>query len=113
MADTVVGQTRGPISAVVAGGATTSPAIDIGGHRYVGIIVPAEFDGTTITFTVCGTVDGTYMPLEVAAGTAVSFTTNASSAFSLGTEIIPWRFFKIVCGTAQTGATTFLVVTKS
>lgn len=98
--------------ATVADSGTVSTAVDIGGYRYVGVVVPAGFEGTTITFQV--SADGTtYVPLEVAAGTAVSFTTNASSGFSLGDEIRPWAYMKLVCGTAQTGAAVFQLSLKS
>ena len=99
-------------TATVLNTATTSGPIKIGGAHYVGIIVPSTFDGTTMTFTVCDTQNGTYMPLTVAAGTAVTYTTAASKAITLSAEIQPWLFFKIVCGTAQTGDTVFTITMK-
>lgn len=86
-------------------GQTESSAIDLAGMRLVGVILPSGFDGTTLGVKAADTLGGTYY--TVADGTAaVSLTVAASQAVGFKDQIptmFPWRFIKLVAGTAQTG----------
>lgn len=60
---------------LIANGQAESVAIALGGLCLVGIIFPAAFTGTTVTFEVCDTVGGTYVPLKsTTSGTSLSYT---------------------------------------
>lgn len=96
----------------VADGQTTSNAGVLINSTEFGLAVPSTFDGTTITFTVSELFAGTYQPLYDASNTQVSRTVAASRSYPLPAELKAWPFFKIVCGTAQTGATIFDLVGK-
>jgi len=85
-----------------------------------GLQIPAEFDGTGITFTV--SADGTvfqalyeYNTLtnDGVATRAVGLTVAASTSYDLPVALTAWKSFKIVCGTSQTGDTVFTVVGKA
>jgi hypothetical protein len=91
---------------------TTSPEIDLGDNDLVGIIAPATFDGTTITFTGATTANGTHFPVASAhtAATAYTVTTTASTLSPIGPNIFAGiRYVRAVCGTAQTTTATDLV----
>jgi hypothetical protein len=98
-------------TATVAVGATTSARIVLDGFAIGMVHLPANFDGTTVTFTVCATEDGTYLPYEGSDGNAVSITTNASSAFALPEGIFGAPYMKFVCGSAQADTITTITVT--
>lgn len=95
----------------IADEATTSDAASLVGDTLVGLITDAAIDSTAITFTVSTTVDGTYVPLHAPGGSAVSVTVAASRAIYLDPLIFgPWRFIKLVGGTAQDGADTVVTL---
>lgn len=101
-------------STTIANGATTSAAINTGGMALVGIKIPAAFTGTAITFTVCDTIDGTYVPLKVTtSGTALSYTVAASGYYAIDpVNFQGVQFFKIVSGSAESGARTIVYSLK-
>jgi hypothetical protein len=95
----------------IANGQTVSDAFDARGLSIFGLVVPAEFDGTTITFQA--SADGTnFFALYTDAGTQVSITVAASRALDLPAALEPWPYWKVVAGTSQTGATSIPVVAK-
>jgi hypothetical protein len=95
-------------SATVAVDATTSARVVLDGFAIGMVYLPSTFDGTTITFTVCDTEDGTYLPYEGTDGNAVSITTNASSAFALPEGLFGAPYMKFVCGSNQTTTATII-----
>jgi len=101
-----------PISATatIATSGTTSGAVELNGLAVVGLYTPSTFDGTTITFTACDTIDGTYVALATpASGTTYSITVTASRFYYLDRTIFfGARYIKAVAGSAQTTTDTIL-----
>ena len=98
-------------SLTIPDGGTTTPALDLSDYLLSGIVCPAEFDGTTITFTAARTPEGTYRPVYNTDGTALTVTTAASRHIAIVPETFAGvRYVKLVAGTAQTGATTLTLV---
>lgn len=95
----------------VLNGATVSDAFDARPGAMYGLVIPSTFDGTTITFQVSAD-NSTYQSLYDTSNAQVSMTVAASRSYDLPTELAAWPFFKIVCGTSQTGSTVFTVVAK-
>ena len=99
-------------TAAVAISTQTSAEVDIGDHDLVGIITPAEFDGTTITFTGSVSSGGTFYPVAAsnAASTAYTVTTTASTLTPINPQLFAGiRYVKAVCGSSQTTSGTNLV----
>jgi hypothetical protein len=100
-----------PTTATVAVDAATSSRVVLDGFAIGMVYLPSTFDGTTVTFTVCDTEDGTYLAYEAADGTAVTITTNASSAFALPEGLFGAAYMKFVCGSTQTTTSTVIRLT--
>lgn len=100
---------------VIANGETVQTGyIDTYGYLIAGIIVPAEFDGTAITFQAApndGGSPGTFLGCYNDAGTELSVTCAASRHVLIEPQTFAGaRYVKLVAGTAQTGDTTLKVV---
>lgn len=95
----------------IASGATSSDACEAGGYVMFGLVMPAAFTGTVLTFTVSH--DGTtYQALYDTSNTAVSLAVVAASrSYDLPAELVSWPYFKIVSGSAE-GATRTLYVSQ-
>ena len=98
-------------TATIASGAATSSAFTIDGFAIGMVYLPSTFDGTTVTFTVCPTLGGTYLPYEGVDGNAVTITTSASAAFALPEGIFGAPYMKVVAGSNQTTTDTIVTVT--
>lgn len=93
--------------------ATASSAIDCAGLTLCGVKFPAVFTGTTITFQMCDTIGGTYVPVHNAAGTAITYTIAASRYAAIDPKDFHGiNFLKIVAGTAQAADRTLTVSLK-
>jgi hypothetical protein len=99
------------VSTTVPVDTATSARVCIDGFAIGMVYLPSTFDGTTVTFTVCDTEDGTYLAYEAADGTAVTITTNASSAFALPEGLFGAAYMKFVCGSNQTTTSTVIRLT--
>jgi hypothetical protein len=102
----------GTQSATIATSGTTSTAVPTGRSAIFGVVLPAEFDGTTLEFQV--SADGvTYQTLYDSTGdTKVAMTgLLASRSYDLPTALAAWPYMKFVAST-QTGATVLTLVTK-
>lgn len=73
--------------------------------------LPAEFDGTALTFTVSPTYGGTYVALEDSSGAAVTLTVEAGKAYALPEALFGAPYCKLVSGTSQTTSDTVIPVT--
>jgi hypothetical protein len=92
----------------IASGAATSGALDCDGRTLCGVILPAEFDGTALTFSVSTTLAGTYYSL-CDGGAAYSITVAASQYVRLDPAIFAGvRFIKFTSGTNQATTDTIL-----
>lgn len=102
------------LQATVANTQTVSVAVDLFGNVLAGIFIPAEFDGTEITFQTSPTLDGTYVAVRNGDGSNFAITTQASRYEPIRTlgVFAAVRFLRVVCTTAQTGATTFTLATR-
>jgi hypothetical protein len=103
----------------IASGATTSDALDMGAGNdalggFCGFMTPATLTGTAFTFSV-SVDDSTYYPLYNA-GTQLSITVTTSRAYGFTADqrstLAPWRFVKIVSGSAEGGARQIQAVIK-
>lgn len=103
-------QTTDSLNATIAASQTVSDAIDLLGTFLVGLIIPANFDGTQVQFE--GSRDGTnFVPLYNTSGSRLTVTVTAATL--TGVSICPqdfamWRYIKLVSVTTQ--ATTSSVI---
>lgn len=65
------------VPVVIAASATSSAPITTNGMSLCGAKMPATFTGTAITFEMCDTVGGTYVPV-IKGGTPLSYAVLAS-----------------------------------
>lgn len=100
--------------AVIAASGTTSAALDLEGFSLVGIKVPAAFTGTALTFSVCDTLAGTYVPLKVTtSGTALSYTVSQGNYYAIDPkDFYGVRFLKIISGSTEGTQRTLLCSLK-
>lgn len=96
----------------IANGQQSSAAINCGGFTLVGIKVPAAFTGTTLTFEMCDTLGGTYVPVKNAAG-AVSITVAQGNYYAVDPkDFYGINFLKIKSGSAEGAARTLVCSLK-
>jgi len=102
------------VTITVAVGNNSSGAVDTAGYRYFGLIVPSNFDGTQIQFTVSDTLGGTYQNVFDIWGNVVAMNVAPSRNYDLPGELSEWRFLRIACVTVQaTTNTDFILVMRS
>lgn len=88
-------------SVSIANGAQSSAAINCGGMVLVGIMFPAAFTGTAITFEMCDTIDGTYVPMYNAAG-VMTYTIAQGRYIAVNrVDFYGVNFLKIKSGSAE------------
>lgn len=91
------------LDATIVVAATKSNAIDLSGTYLVGLIIPANFDGTQLQFE--GSRDGTtFVPLYNSGGTRQTITVTAATLTGISiapTDFSMWRFLKLVAVTTQ------------
>jgi hypothetical protein len=98
----------------IASGGTQSGAVHIADAVFIGIVTPAALTGTAFTFKVSDEKDGIYNDLYVG-GTQLSITVAANRAIDLGPNraaLAPWKWMKIVSGSAEAVERTIQVHTK-
>lgn len=98
----------------IASGAAASGALDLHGGVLYGFYLPAEFDGTALTFTTAPAADATFVPVKDSGGSAVSFTVAASGYYGLKADQVNvlkgCRFLKLVSGTNQSTSDTVITL---
>lgn len=99
-----------PVTATIAESGTKTGAIDNRASALCGVILPATFTGTTLTFEVCATEDGTFRALHDDDG-AISRTVAQGLAYALPDELATFPWFKIVSGSTE-GSERSLTVTR-
>ena len=104
-------KTAEPKELTIATGGTTTDVLTLDGFALGMIHLPAEFDGTTLTFTVAPTYGGTYVAYEDSSGAVVTLTVEASKAYAIPEGLFGAPFAKLVAGT-QTGATVITVTLR-
>jgi len=98
--------------ATIASSTTTSAAIDLCGNTIVGIVMPAAFTGTAVTFT--GAVDGsTYLPLVDTDGDALSVTVAVDTHIMMQpTDLVGVSDIKIVSNDTEAAERTITLVVR-
>lgn len=96
----------------IANGEATSTAFDARGFATFGIVLPASFTGTSLTFQVSHD-NSTFQALHNTAGNAVSQTVAQGKSYILPAELAPWRYFKVVSGSNEAAARTLVVMASS
>lgn len=96
------------LNATIATGETVSDAIDLQGTFLVGLIIPANFDGTQLKFK--GSRDGeNFYTLNNTAGNDLIATVVAGQATSIAPQdFAMWRFIQLVSVTTQTTTDTII-----
>lgn len=88
--------------ATIAAAATKSGVINTTGMSLCGIKFPAAFTSTTITFEMCDTAIGTFVPVVKADGSAVSYTVAQGKYSAIDPKDFGGiQFLKIVCGSTE------------
>lgn len=93
-------------------GQTTSGDVVVPLYAAFGLVMPAAFTGTSITFEVSH--DGTtYQPLYDRFNTQVSMTVAAGRSYDLPAELNVWSRWRIVSSAAEAAARTLTIVVKT
>src|SRR3954463_4432954 len=88
----------------IASGATLSGAADLSGYTLVGLIMPAAFTGTSITFSMSDDA-GTFYAITNAGGTALSATVAASKCILVTPgDFVGIRHLKLTSGSTEGGS---------
>lgn len=100
------------LSVAIANGAQSSAAITTGGMVLVGVMMPAAFTGTAITFEACDTLGGTYLPVYNSSG-PVSYTVAASRYIAIDPKDFQGiEFLKIKSGSVELAGRTLICSLK-
>lgn len=106
-------QANETVSLTILNGATMSGAFQMAGYAGGVVILPAAFDGTSLTFLVSDSEAGTYVGLYKTDDSAlVPLTVQKSRAYPLPAELKGAAWVKLVAG-AQTGDTAGILVCLS
>lgn len=100
------------VTATIANSATVSNAVTLDAATITGIVMPAAFTGTTLTFQV--SADGsTYVALYDSTGTLESMTVAVSCGYSLNPAVFAgWPYMKVVSGSTEGGSRAITLVTR-
>ena len=100
----------------IAAGGTTTPAFKFWDSMVVGFVTPATLTSTIVTFTVCSTADGTFVPLFDSASNEPSVTVTTSEGYAItGSEadaLAPWAYFKMVFDQTEAVARDIIITKK-
>ena len=100
------------VALTIANGQTASSGLDLGGTRLAAIVVPAAFDGTSLSLQSCTTIGGTYSTIRDKAGTVLSYSVTAGDISKVDPlDALGLRFIRLVAGTAQVGDSNFTLLT--
>ena len=99
-------------NATIATGAAQSAAVDLSGFTLVGMHIPSNFDGTTITVQVSPTLGGTYQNAQAASSASTVYTITVAAGQYVPIENIAivagWQYIKLTAGTTQTTTDTII-----
>jgi hypothetical protein len=88
---------------------TTSDAIGLAGQTVVGFFTPHVFASSTVTFTGCDTIDGTYKAIKDSGGSAISFSVGIDGYYGFKYDqigaFLGLQFIKMVGGSSEAAAT--------
>ena len=107
------GQLNPSLSVSIASGQQVSSIIDCGGFTLCGVIIPAAFTGTAITFQMCDTIGGTFVPVTGVSGSALSYTVAAGKYYAIDPkDFFGIRYLEIKSGSAEGAARTLVCALK-
>lgn len=99
-------------SAVIPSSGDTSPEVDLGVHRLVGIILPGTFTGTALTFLMSDASGGTFVAVNNDSG-LISKTVAANKYLPVNPDdFLGIRFIKVKSGSTEGAARTVKLVTQ-
>lgn len=99
-------------SAVVADGEDTSSVIETNGMSLCGILIPATFTSTALTFQAALEADGPFFPIKNKSG-AVSYTVAEGEYMAIDpSDFYGVQFLQIVCGSDEAAARTLVCSMK-
>lgn len=97
----------------IAASGTTTPAINLGGFSLCGILLPAAFTGTALTFEA--SVDGTnFFPVKsTTSGSALSYTVAQGTFAAINPQDFQGvQYLKIVSGSTESAARNLTLALK-
>lgn len=102
------------IPCTIASGLQESAAIDMAGFTLCGILLPAAFTGTALTFEVSDSLTGTFVPLKsTTSGSALSYTVAQATFAAIDPKDFQGvQFLKIKSGTAEGAARALTLYAK-
>lgn len=102
------------IPATIANGVQESAALDMGGFTLCGILLPAAFTGTALTFEVSDSLSGTFVALKsTTSGTALSYTVAQGTYAAIDPKDFQGvNFLKLKSGTAEGAARALTLYAK-
>lgn len=97
----------------IANSGTTSGEADLIGTSLCGIIMPAAFTGTSLTFQVSNASGGTYQTLYDSTNATISVAVTQGRSYSLNpTNFAAWRYIKVVSGSSEGAARDIILVSR-
>jgi hypothetical protein len=102
---------KGAQTLTIASGQTVSSTYNNRAGSALGLVMPAAFTGTTLTFKV-STDNTTFQSLYDTTNTLVSLTVAASRSYQLPAALATWPYIQVVSGSSE-GASRSLVVVAS
>lgn len=96
----------------IAATTDTSDAFNARAGIIYGVIVPAGFDGASISFLVSIGPDDPFFALNDELGSIVTLSVSAGEAYTLPAALAPWPYFKIVSGSTESADRTLRIVSK-
>jgi hypothetical protein len=100
-------------TATIVKDGTISDAINLSDYVAIGMMLPTLNSGD-ITFTVCDTEGGSYVALKDKDGAAITIAAGTGGFAVSSEDLAPlagYRYFKIVCATAQTTSVRTITIT--
>jgi hypothetical protein len=102
------------LSVTIANNAQVSSAVDLGGYVLSGLILPATFTSTAITFQMGNETQGTYFDIYDSTNTQLSMTvTQGRSYLFQPSDFVGVRYLKIKSGSAEGGARTVTLIARA
>lgn len=101
------------VTTIAASGAT-SAAIALKGYDLVGVYLPSVFTGTTLTFTACDTLAGTYVVVKsTTSGTTLSYTVGQGTYVAIDPKDLQGvNYLKLVSGSTEGSTRTLKLALK-
>lgn len=106
------GQMNPALATTIANGQTKSAVVNLNGFTLVGILLPAAFTGTALTFEA--SIDGSnFFPVKKSDGNSVSYTVAQGTFVAVDPkDFYGVQYLKVVSGTSEAGARTLNLAVK-